>query len=1652
MANLIGKISTKRTVVGSSSKTETLAASVKQDSPELSAGVGADQSVVALVAAKSSPLSAKAMISPGGTFNHNQLINRDVADQHPIGAITGLRAELNRKGDDVMIDTDTGRLHLTSGGQKLGVGIEFPDALAFDGGYQDEAGYVHLTLNGEDIDGFVPFLIAGGGGSGSANGAVLKVSNTTGWLFTTVAFEQDCILTFNWSSIEDEISTGNGTLQVYVANVLKGTASIEQGDIAVNVSEYLSSGSNSVKLAVTDVYGNSRNINFTIEVISLSISSTFDGNAVHSGEVSYFYVPTGAVEKKIHFILDGTEIGTDTVMLSGQQQDFTIPAQPHGSHTFEVYAEAKIGDSTVKSKSLYYDLPFSEPGNTTPIIASTFRPSEVEQYDTFVIPYRVYNPSGLTAEIVLAENGNPVKELTVDRTEHQWSHRIDEVGDAELTITCGETVKRFIVPVIESTIKVTAVTNNLLLDLSAHGRSNLEPDPLVWESNGVSCEFENFNLTSDAWQIDDDGVTVMRVSGDARLQIPIKPFETDIRTTGLTIELEFATNSVRNYQSTLISCMDGGRGITLTSQEAFAASAQSSLGTQYKEEEHIRLTFVIGKRTGTRMMLCYLNGICSGSIAYPDDDDFVQNDPVVISVGSSECTIDLYHIRIYKNDLTRHQVVTNWIADTQIGSLKKDRWARNDIYDDYGNVVISKLPKDLPYMVLVAPALPTFKGDKKTISGYYVDPVDPKKSYTFDETQIDVQGTSSQYYKIKNFKIKYKNGFNMPDGTVAETYALNDKGVPVDTFTMKADVASSESANNVVLAQLFNDLCPTKTPAQIADPRVRQTIDGHPCVIFWDKGDGPKFLGDYNYNNDKGTDETFGFKAGDQSWEMLENGTELGAFISDDFTGDGWKTVFEARYPEDNTDTTWLASFVSWVASTNTKAATNEELDDPITYSDTVYTHDTAEYRLAKFVNELSNWADIDHSIFYYLFTLYFLCIDQREKNAFPTYIADMRKMIWLFYDGDSALGINNKGALTFSPFLEDIDYTAGGDPVFNGQRNVFWTNIRLGFWDRVEEMYQEWRTNDLLSYDIVDGRFTEHQAKWPEALYNEDGYSKRLEPWENGRDATYLPMNLGKKELQRRWWLWFRERYMDSLFSTGKSMQNRILIRATSQADISLRAYVPIYGSVYYNALRVQQRMLDPGSLYLFPWSAAGAEDAVIGINDADLITDLGDLSPLHVETIDLSGASHLTYCKVGDGSEDYRNEKLIDLTLGNNTLLRSVDARNCIALTQSVDLSGCTNVEEAYFDGTSITGLSLPNGGVLKVLHLPETVVNLTLRNQTTLTDFAMPNYSNITTLWLENNSNVIDPVAILNQIPEKSRVRLIGMHLAVDSYDDIVNLIAKLDTMRGLDETAGNVETAQVSGTIYLEEVTQPQLNEIAQWQSRYPSLAVLYSRIETYTVRFWVDDVLTETVSNVSWGTKVEYPGETPTRPETESAVWEFTEWSPMPESVTADMDCHAQFRNTIPLIRLLVEGTLSGSYYNDRVTKVGPHAFSNMTMDELVLPNTTTIYEALFGSTITRVVIPAVTGWGYSPWMGLKADVVELRDITSIAFNTFNSARISAMIIRSRSIPSLNCSIPSDTYFYVYSDMVESYKVATNWSEYADKIRAIEDYPEITGGA
>ena len=876
-----------------------------------------------------------------------------------------------------------------------------------------------LNINDEEIAG--PFVAGGGGGTGSGGGgtySTVTLTNKLNWTTKTVASDTDVELELEWSSLEDDIPTGDGTLTVYVNNIVKYTRAIAQGDIEINVKDYLSPGRNSVKVLVTDSYGTSRPKQFVITVIDISISSSFNSSTIQTGSFSFPYTPYGNVAKTVYFQIDNeTPWSVETTVTSRELSEI-IPVQTHGAHSLKVYFESEIDSETVTSNVLYYNIIWAIEGGTATAIASDFNETSVMQYNTVSIPWQVYTPGSPVSAVTIAVNGTTVHTFaSVDRTRQIFAYRFSEVNDptdnsdnTTVTFTSGGVSKTLTFKVLEMDIDVSAETNGLALYLTSSGRSNSETTPATWTygsgNSQIAATFTGMNWISDGWVRDKDGLVALRIAG-GRVTIPYQIFATNFVDNGKTIEFEFATRDVKNFNTTVIDCMSGGRGLKITAQECQFVSESTSISTQFKEDEHVRIAFVVDKRTGLRLVKCYINGICSRVKMYPatqdSADNFAQSTPVGITIGSDDCTVDVYNIRVYNTNLTSQQIEDNWIADTQDGGLMLDRYNRNNIRDAYGNITINKLPSTLPYMVIEAATLPQYKGDKKTCSGYYVDAMNPGKSFTFNNAQIDVQGTSSQYYKRKNYKIKFNNGFVVNGETISK-YKMRDDSIAVKTFCFKADVASSEGANNVILARLYNDACPYKTPAQINNSKVRQGIDGFPIVIFWtDTVNGTTmFLGKYNFNNDKSNEDVFGFVEGDESWEGRNNDGNLTNFKAADFTsmtvdenGDPipvWRVDFEPRYPDTDPefdDTTQLREFIEWVVSTDTTAATNEALSSSVTYDGTTYTTDSAAYRLAKFRAELSDYVEVNSALFNYLFTELFLMVDNRAKNMFPSFIGE---------------------------------------------------------------------------------------------------------------------------------------------------------------------------------------------------------------------------------------------------------------------------------------------------------------------------------------------------------------------------------------------------------------------------------------------------------------------------------------------------------------------------------------------------------------------------------------------------------------------------------------------------------------------------------------
>ena len=1525
----------------------------------------------------------------------------------------------------------------------------------------------------------------GGGGGGSGNSAVVTLTNTSGWVSRVFALNAPCVISFYWDSLENEMPTGAGTLKVNIGGSNVVDRSVNQGNISMDVSQYLTSGANRIKVSVTDVYGNVKSVILTANVVSLSISSTYNEATVQTGAFNFPYTVTGTGTKTVYFILDGDDEDPDTaeVTSSGRQSNQTIPAQSHGDHILEVYATTEVDGTVVESEHLRFGLICTVEGNTTPIIMTTFNATTAVQYENVSIPYYVYNPSNLFSSITITAN-EEVKVLTVDRTEQTFTYRAIEIGALDIEIACGNVSKEFELTVSLSDANIYAEEENLELYLTSTGRSNTELLPWLWEYEDIIATLTGFNYVSDGWLLDNDGNTALHVSGDARVTIPFKMFEEDFRTTGKTIEIEFATSDVLDYDAEIISCWSGDRGFKLTAQTATLKSEQSEISTQYKEDDHVRISFVVENRYQNRLIYIYINAIMSGVIQYPVDDDFSQVSPVNISIGSNYCATDIYNIRVYDNALSRFQILGNWIADTQDVEEMLERYERNDIFDEYDNIVIDKLPNDLPYMTLTAAELPQYKGDKKTISVAFVDEGGNFVSFEANNASANVQGTSSQYYPRKNYKISYRGGF-IVNGQQVAVYALRTGAVATDAFTYKADVASSEGANNVELARLYNDACPDQTPPQEEDDSIRQTIDGFPIVMFQNDGSSTSFIGKYNFNNDKGTPEVYGFTDGDESWEIKNNTSDRVLFKSADFTGTDWLNDFEGSYPEDNADSTLLSQMCAWVVSTRNNPT--------------------------KFKNELANHFSVDSCLFYYLFTELFLMVDSRAKNAFPTYWHSDELWRWRLYDADTALGINNEGALTFGYELEDIDTLTSGANVFNGQDSVFWVNLRTAYANELKTMYQNLRSTGVLSYEVVEQRFEDHQSKWSEAIFNEDSYYKYIQPLIQDGSGVYLPMAQGSKAEQRRWWLYNRFRYIDSKYNAGYALSDYITVRGYAKDNITVTPYAHIYATVKYGSYIVQTRAFRDNS-YTLVCPLDEVNDTEIMIFSASQLSSIGDLSGLKVGFADFSMGTKLTSIKVGDSDISYTNGNLTELYLGNNKLLQTLDVRNCTALTQAVDISNCSNIEYIYFDNTAITGLSMPNGGIIKTLHLPSTITNLTIRNQGQIEEFVLPSYSNITTLRLENVSDEVPIENILEAIPANSRVRLIGFTIEMDTTTDVEDFCDYLDTMRGLDEEGNNTEKAQVLGTIAgLGSITGSWLASI---QARYPNLTIEYEHItsdlkyynydgssllytesiadggngtyagtptrsstaqysysfagwsrnmndtvadptatqnvsadrsiyaaytptiRTYTVRFYNGTTLLET-TQAQYGSNAVYGGETPTYTGTDGTPAErpFSGWNPSNLNITGATDCYAQFADRRSDVVRYLNKSLT-SYTSATASSVATYAFYNRTALTFVETSATTFETYAFS--------------------GCSAlEVVDLTSTTAVALtasNLFQSCTsLKHLIIRSETMSTVGSAILTPTLIgkkegavYVPTNLVDTYKANSVWSKYV--IYPISAYP------
>ena len=897
------------------------------------------------------------------------------------------------------------------------------------------------TDNGYISESGIDLSQYGGSGGGGTSSSKVTVKNLLNSNELTAAAGTVVNLVFDYQSENSEI----GTAMISIDDVIKGTKSITRGENSIDVSGYLKAGYNKLTLICMDAIGHQAQLIYIVNIISLSLTTSFNDAKSYTG--TYFEVPyilTADGDKIMHFEFDGEDI-QETISSSGSnlKKRIYFEDRSHGVYSLKVYAEMQVTGQTITSDVYNFEVMYAI--GTTPLISSVCDTETAKQHETINIPFAVYHSTEASpfVSLTISQNGEiySTKTVTAKRDERViWAARTDLIGNITFTISYEGASKSHTINITESDISVSVRQDDLVFELKANGKSNDDIDKDIWESSvgDVSVTFENVNWNVEqktfiiagadsgseikqqyaigtGWMTDSDGYTALRLSGDARAIINFQPFAQDWTESGKTIQMEFAVREMNRRDSVLISCMNNNVGFKVTADTASLIRNNTSMvECKYTDNERIHLAFVVERQEMNghvvRLITAYLNGVLSAAATFADNDSIFQNPAVNISVGSSDCSLDLYMMRFYDVALTNNEIRDNYIADCMDLNLLAD----NDIYAN-GAIEYNKVENKIPVVRLTG-ELPSRKVDsniKKGGRNYPVDVIYTNRSSVpqiKDDALIHVQGTSSEGYVRKNWDLDFE-----------VEYQHMENQLPTDYFTLKADYAEATGTHNTGNANYVHtfytqDKFKDKPPFTIM-PLARTTIAGFPCLLFHRKteNDPYVFAGKYNFNFSKKSENVFGFTATNedgtpvypkmQSWEFLENKFLACRFRQDpdatDITDDSWDEWFEARYLYDGGDMEDFKKMYRWVYSTCKENATDEVLSEPyIDIDGNTHTHDTQAYRLAKFKTEFEDHFDIDFCMIYYIYSFFMLMCDQRGKNQF---MSSFEGDIWYpwFYDND---------------------------------------------------------------------------------------------------------------------------------------------------------------------------------------------------------------------------------------------------------------------------------------------------------------------------------------------------------------------------------------------------------------------------------------------------------------------------------------------------------------------------------------------------------------------------------------------------------------------------------------------------------------------------
>lgn len=399
----------------------------------------------------------------------------------------------------------------------------------------------------------------------------------------------------------------------------------------------------------------------------------------------------------------------------------------------------------------------------------------------------------------------------------------------------------------------------------------------------------------------------------------------------------------------------------------------------------------------------------------------------------------------------------------------------------------------------------------------------------------------------------------------------------------------------------------------------------------------------------------------------------------------------------------------------------------------------------------VANWETYWHkndAIFHYAFVLIFGATDNFKKNTYPYKFrpfADGGKYRWRQDDLDTLFDINNQGlaAKIYSILVGDKTDTGSGS-IYRGDTSAFWTLIKECFpteikamvhaiFDKMVELCPSGYGDNTLAKLVGCIRYyfwDKAQEYFPTTAYCKDAEWTYEDTWAAGlyKEVNPLQQSLGGHKEAEIDWVTMRMLFCAMYFNYGPFGAVNDSFSDTSTGQI---AYGGAGAKTYVitmacdgnpTILRGQSELVTFGdrvkageTIELTVPDSSGA-DTRIYIQGVDWMEDIGDLSDLQVsaDNPQLSVASkRLQKLKIGDEDESKVTTNVQALNFGACPSMMIVDARNASSLTGTIDLSKMPRLMEAYFGGTGVKAVNVPNGSKIAVLELGEETTQISLMN---------------------------------------------------------------------------------------------------------------------------------------------------------------------------------------------------------------------------------------------------------------------------------------------------------------------------------------------------